>query len=334
MNASNTMQDTGITTSQLADDLIQEGVKAAKPATTDLKVVNTEEKSSEKVMDASKEYEIHPLCELVQPMSPEEFEVLKDSIAQNGILNPIVFHGDTIVDGRSRYQALKDKKKMIWTTLADHLGIEEDAIDDEVIRQFVISQNIERRHLTPSQRAMVVEKLVAWKRGDVGLTIKAASEKASVSASTIKHAHKVAEHGTPTLNKAVEGGEIKVSDAAKVADASPIDQAKAVNNVRKAAKEGKKATVAKAAPKREGNPTDSKVDLSRKCDKHTLAELKKMVVSAADDVDASKGYYRVYNDQIEGGAVSAIVIVFENAENGMAVNDMDKFKRLVLPEKA
>jgi N6-adenosine-specific RNA methylase IME4 len=89
---------------------------------------------------------------------------------------------------------------------------------------FVLSANLQRRHLDESQRAMVAARVATLPRGANQHTeISACSQgKAaallSVSPDSIQFARKVIERGTPDLVAAVEQGAIKVSAAAQLAD--------------------------------------------------------------------------------------------------------------------
>ncbi|MEM3424150.1 MAG: DNA methyltransferase [Nitrososphaeria archaeon] len=89
--------------------------------------------------------EIHDLCNILPEMTKEEFDELKEDIEKNGLLNPIVLFENKVLDGRHRYRACLE------------LGIEPRFIQFEGDRldalSFVISENIKRRHLTPSQKA-------------------------------------------------------------------------------------------------------------------------------------------------------------------------------------
>lgn len=51
------------------------------------------------------EYGIHEAAELFPSMSDEEFEGLKNSIAENGLREAIVAVDNLIIDGRHRYRA-------------------------------------------------------------------------------------------------------------------------------------------------------------------------------------------------------------------------------------
>lgn len=99
----------------------------------------------------------------------------------------------------------------------------------------MISVNLHRRHLDPSQCAMVAAKLANMAQGartdrepSANLQKVSQLEAAkllSVSPRSVADAKKVVEHGTPELLRRVERGEIAVSLAAKVTEMSPEQQA-------------------------------------------------------------------------------------------------------------
>lgn len=91
-------------------------------------------------------YEVHPLAELIPPMTEEEFTDLVHGIESEGFRNdePVVIYEDQILDGRHRYRASQQVGVEPPTRLFEG--------DDPV--GYVISKNLHRRHLTKSQVAM------------------------------------------------------------------------------------------------------------------------------------------------------------------------------------
>lgn len=88
---------------------------------------------------------VHPLADLIPAMSDEDYQRLRDDIAENGLQQPIVTHEDMILDGRHRFRACED-------TGREPRFI---AYEGKAPARFVLSANISRRHLTTSQLAMV-----------------------------------------------------------------------------------------------------------------------------------------------------------------------------------
>jgi len=99
--------------------------------------------------------EFHPIASLFPLMEGDEFEALAFDIQVHGLLQPIVKYKGMILDGRNRYLACGSSEVM--PKFIEYKG------DDPA--GFVTSMNIERRHLTPTQRACIgVELLPFYKK--------------------------------------------------------------------------------------------------------------------------------------------------------------------------
>ena len=85
------------------------------------------------------ELTFHRFCSLLPDMSPDDFTALKDDINQNGLINPITTFNGQILDGKHRYKACVEIN--IEPKFKTFAG------DDEQALNYVISQNISRRHL-------------------------------------------------------------------------------------------------------------------------------------------------------------------------------------------
>jgi hypothetical protein len=90
---------------------------------------------------------IHQIADLF-PLIKEntrEFRDLVGSIEEDGLIDPIVLHGDVLVDGRNRLAACKEAgvepRFVQWKSLNPKSSLEE----------WIYSRNINRRHLTPDQ---------------------------------------------------------------------------------------------------------------------------------------------------------------------------------------
>ena len=97
----------------------------------------------------------HEVADIFPMMSPEEYESLKADIKQNGLLQPIWVYDDQIIDGRNRYNACLDLGIIPQYQSWDGNGS---------LVAFVVSLNLQRRHLNSSQKAFValeVERLLA-----------------------------------------------------------------------------------------------------------------------------------------------------------------------------
>jgi hypothetical protein len=127
-----------------------------------------------------------------------------------------------ILDGRNRYAACGEA------------GVEGqfEAYTGKDPLAEVISLNLKRRHMNESQRAMAGAKVANMKVGDnqrevvtIDTTSQGqAAEMMNVSRLSVNRAAAVRAKGTPELVKAVERGQIPVSQAARLAEAEPAHQ--------------------------------------------------------------------------------------------------------------
>lgn len=88
----------------------------------------------------------HPYADLVPMMTAAELEALAADIKQNGLRHPVVRYQGMVLDGRNRLLACE--KAGVEPAVADHEG------DDASALALVISLNVQRRDLTPAQRAL------------------------------------------------------------------------------------------------------------------------------------------------------------------------------------
>jgi ParB-like chromosome segregation protein Spo0J len=95
--------------------------------------------------DSAQPIDVHPVCMLLPEMSDEDFAGLKADIKGRGLLRPILMHEGQVLDGRHRARACEE--------LGIEARFEEWSGTDPVA--FVLSENLHRRHLTASQKAMV-----------------------------------------------------------------------------------------------------------------------------------------------------------------------------------
>ena len=99
--------------------------------------------------------EPHRLAVLFPSMGRYEYEELKDDILRNGLRMPIVLYEGRILDGRNRYLACKELG--IPPRFVNYEGDDPEGV--------VASLNLQRRHLNPSQRAMIAARLADSKPG-------------------------------------------------------------------------------------------------------------------------------------------------------------------------
>lgn len=179
---------------------------------------------------------IHPAAEMVPPMQPDEYDELKASIAQHGLVESILLHKGQVLDGRHRQRA------------CDELGIEPDYLRDDDLIEFggcpykAVRELNKRRNITASQKALMGARLEAEiakevkrgrpKKGCNDATIsdgekaqQKAAKQTGTSARSVAKAKKVLQGGCKQLQQAVNDGRIDVSLAEKVVKALPdLDQ--------------------------------------------------------------------------------------------------------------
>ena len=89
---------------------------------------------------------IHEFAEIFPELSAEQFTELKEDIKENGQLNPIITYKGAVIDGKNRLKALTELKMA-------PISNEFKGNPDKLL-EYVISQNLKRRHLNSSQRAV------------------------------------------------------------------------------------------------------------------------------------------------------------------------------------
>jgi len=174
---------------------------------------------------------LHPACKIFPAVGKAELQELADDIRQNGLRNAIVMLNGKILDGRNRWQACK---------LA---GVEprftEFDGDDPIA--WVVSQNLVRRHLNASQRAVVAfdllpmmakeakqrqrlskgrGKKVAPNGATFSTSGKASEMAATIAKSSARHVERVKaiSRTAPELVDEIRSGRVNVSDAQKLAE--------------------------------------------------------------------------------------------------------------------
>lgn len=169
-------------------------------------------------------YEYHEYANIFPIMTGSDFADLVFDIRSNGQIEPVILYENKILDGRNRYNACKE------------IGIRPiyEYYKGNDPLSFVISLNLNRRHLNESQRAMVGAKLANMKSGtrtdltsdefSRGLSNKDASNKLNVGIDSVKKAKKVQKEGIEDLQKSVETGRISVNAAAQIASLPKEDQ--------------------------------------------------------------------------------------------------------------
>jgi hypothetical protein len=169
-------------------------------------------------MHGTGERPVHPVANLFPMMDGDELDELAADIAENGLNHAIVVDAEgVLLDGRNRLAACKIAHvEPKFVTLAEGR--------DPVA--FIVSENVDRRHLTKGQRAIVLAMIypepTAYKRGGNSLETK----ELGFSAARLSQARAVLRHSRE-LAEAVLAGVSSFDYALSVAQEAARDAATA-----------------------------------------------------------------------------------------------------------
>ena len=145
--------------------------------------------------------EFHSIAGILPLIEGKEFDALVADINAHGLREPIILFNGQILDGRNRYRACMTAG--VEPRFRDFDG------DDPLA--FVVSMNVQRRHLNESQRAMVAARLANMRQGartDLGLSANLpevsqgqAGSMLNVSERTVRSAVKVRDSATPNSSR-------------------------------------------------------------------------------------------------------------------------------------
>lgn len=187
----------------------------------------------------------HPIAALFPMLEEDKRASFRESLS-HGQNHPVVMHKGLLLDGRNRERELVELGKPVGFIV--FTGTDRQAFD------FVMDENLERRHLNESQRAMLAAKAATLRLGDnqhraqaapigapslfepeaeqaeepqVLISQSDAADKMSVGRRSVQRAVTVQEKGTAELQQAVVEGNIAVSAAAEIAE-RPAEEQKAI----------------------------------------------------------------------------------------------------------
>jgi ParB-like chromosome segregation protein Spo0J len=159
----------------------------------------------------------HPLADIFPLLEGVAFESFVNDIREQGLRDPATVLDGMLLDGRNRQRACLLVDVPLRTV--DYTG------DDPLA--YIISTNLERRHLNPSQLAMVGARISTMKVGNPTFGNSAnlpnkvsqpdAAARVNVSERSIRHAAVVLDKAEPEVVVAVDQGKIAVSVAASIA---------------------------------------------------------------------------------------------------------------------
>jgi len=210
----------------------------------------------------------HWMADLMPMMPEKEFNQLKEDISGLGQLEPILIFNGEILDGRHRYRACQELGIEPWVTEFDG-GM---SLSD-VIR----SLNVYRRHLTPSQRAMVAAELLKpYEKLAKEKQIEAGGDKKSVSANLPKaiesniiditpkvHASELAAKELSVSGRSVRDAKVVLNNGTED-EKEAVKQGKAaVSTTAKVVRERKQEEIKKQAPVKKLNATNDNIKWSK-----------------------------------------------------------------------
>jgi len=101
--------------------------------------------------------EAHPLANLFPSLSKARFDELVEDVKKHGQRQPIIYFEGKILDGRQRYAACLEAGIKPF-----HISFE--SLPDEYVRggplAYILSENLHRRHLRPSEYKKIHQVLV------------------------------------------------------------------------------------------------------------------------------------------------------------------------------
>lgn len=188
-------------------------------------------------------YTFHPACLLFPRLGKEELQELADDIKANGLRNPIVRYRGKILDGRNRLAACEIAKVKPRFVEWDGEGSP---------TEWVISENLIRRHLTSSQRAVVAldllpllekeakdrqlqGKTLANKLAKVGTNGHGKASQVAARLTKTNSAYveavKSIKNQAPELLAKVRSGDLKIPEASEIAKLPPAKRKKALDRI-------------------------------------------------------------------------------------------------------
>ena len=195
-------------------------------------------------------YTLSVLALIFPPLSQAEFQAMVQSIRERGLQKPVILWRGQIIDGRHRYEAC------LQAGVEPHF---QELPEDSNPFDRVLDENVARRHMNESQRAIAAHRL--WEGSSGGWTglglpdgganlhrfsLQEAANRFNVSRRLVAHAGRVVgrdSRAVPELKLAAEQGTVSVSDASKAVNQAPDIQMRALELMRS----GRSRTIAGAA---------------------------------------------------------------------------------------
>lgn len=173
----------------------------------------------------------------IDPLTPDEYAALEQSLLAEGCRDALVLWGDLLVDGHNRH-AICSKHGIAFNTVQN---TRLQSMDD--VRLWMIDNHLGRRSVSDFQRGVLAlrkkEILESRRQAGVGdaalaggdgpapLTRQTLARQARLSSTTLGQIEKIRQQAAPELVRAVQSGEISINAAAAVATLPAPQQAAA-----------------------------------------------------------------------------------------------------------
>lgn len=215
-----------------------------------------------------KKYEIHELATTFPMAAKARINTLAASIKAQGQQEKAILLDDKILDGRNRYAACEIAGVELRTeTFIEYLTRTNQALDKDPL-DVIIALNLERRHLSDSQRSLIAGKYATAKRGGARraganeTSIDAAAKKLNVRSGSVKRAKTVLRKGAKAIRIMAEEGQLPVSVAAAASELPQATQEQLAAAGPEAVKAG--VAAAKKAKKKASKKPDKHADFRAK----------------------------------------------------------------------
>jgi len=163
---------------------------------------------------------------IIPPLSADEYAQLEKNILQDGIREPLVVWGDTLIDGHNRL-SIAQKHGLEYKTVSMDFG------DDKAAKEWIILNQFGRRNINNYQRSVlalelkpiIAEKAKERQRGGQGgvllpqISAKATDTRkelaaiAGVSHDTIAKVERIEADATDEVRAQVKSGELSINQA-------------------------------------------------------------------------------------------------------------------------
>ncbi|WP_033454296.1 hypothetical protein, partial [Bordetella pertussis] len=171
----------------------------------------------------------------IDPLTPDEYAALEQSLLAEGCRDALVLWGDLLVDGHNRH-AICSKHGIAFNTVQN---TRLQSMDD--VRLWMIDNHLGRRSVSDFQRGVLAlrKKEILESRRQAGegdaapaggdgpapLTRQTLARQARLSSATLGQIEKIRQQAAPELVRAVQSGEISINAAAAVATLPAPQQA-------------------------------------------------------------------------------------------------------------